>query len=266
MAEAAHDLTPDLETQGTTPATPDDFTDVERTYLYDEYGVDVDDVPHDGDEAARDAYVSNLLYACGKVDAELRATLAAKQKEHDAIDLRYGRREAQHRAVLDRLLGKVEAEAVRADFGGSPKRPKKSRVVGFGSYGRKQIPRKVAVTDEPRFILWASAHLRDCLRGIVKLRMGTWDRVFALVAYYAAVLPDIGGAVAPAEGLPVPPQADEALALLAEIKAAMRHDVVTTPLAEWYENASGGEEPPGVTVTQPRDEPWAKYTGGASDA
>lgn len=103
--------------------------------------------------AQLDAWASEV---CRRISAE-RAELAryneAEAAEMARIQMRYAAMKNRHMRRVQELeaIGRYLAE--HADFGA-----KKSRDVGFGSFGRRQVPEKVSVVDAEKAVEWAKAN------------------------------------------------------------------------------------------------------------
>lgn len=104
-------------------------------------------------DAQLDAAVSEICRRLGGVRADLARYAEAEQAEIARIRMRYEavREPLQRRAADLEAIGKDLAE--RADFGSK----KKSRSVGFGSYGRKIKREHVRITDDAAAVEFARA-------------------------------------------------------------------------------------------------------------
>jgi phage host-nuclease inhibitor protein Gam len=97
-----------------------------------------------------DAVASDAMRVMAEEDQEItryRKTLAA---EIQRILARYGSLINPHEARRARAESLVEECAKRAQFVGKAK----SRKVGNGQYGRRQIPEAVEIVDEAKALIW----------------------------------------------------------------------------------------------------------------
>lgn len=99
--------------------------------------------------AELDALASEICRLIGETQAELARYNEAEAAEIARIQLRYG----NMRGPLERRVAQLEEMgrecARRADFG-----KKKSRSVGNGTYGKRQVPESVKVADQESALLW----------------------------------------------------------------------------------------------------------------
>lgn len=103
-------------------------------------------------DAQLDAVASEVCRRLQEIDAELQRYSEAEDAEIGRIQLRYAgltQPLAKDRAAYE-TIGREVAE--RADFG-----KKKSRQVGFGSYGRKHRPERVKILDNEAAVAFARA-------------------------------------------------------------------------------------------------------------
>lgn len=175
------------------------------------------------DQAARDAEASRLLRALGRVEAELAEREAARGAELEQV-LRV------YQTELDRLhrrqsflAGAVEALATVSDFG--PK--KKSRTVGFGTYGLRATRLKLDVQDQDAALDWAMSALPQAVSADVTLSGSEVNQIV-----------------------------DAGLGALVQ-HARLRWSLDRKVLAVHVES-TGEAEIPGVVVTLPDDKPYAK--------
>jgi hypothetical protein len=180
-------------------------------------GLVADATREPADQAERDALASRLLRALGYVRRDREGRQAACAKEVLFIQDRY----AGDIERLDRratfLESAIEALALQANFGS-----KKSRDVGFGTYGRRKVGAKPVVDDEPAAIAWASEHALEVLVLSVKL---PFNRA-------ADQYPDL---------------LDEKTTRQSIDKRALDARILST-----------GEDVPGVRIEPEREEPFAK--------
>lgn len=131
----------------------------ERLELEELLGVELTP-PAELTDAARDAYVSDLLRALGEAEAERSRYLETKGAEIARIEMRY-------QARLDACAGRAQllrdaiGELARiANYG--PKR--KSREVGFGTYGLRLVPEKITIVDANALLDFAEAMAPEIVR------------------------------------------------------------------------------------------------------
>jgi phage host-nuclease inhibitor protein Gam len=120
-------------------------------------------VPEDAAQAALAAFASDLLRAIGVVDLEHAQLVANRDAEIARIRMRYAgqlERLDRRRAVLEGAVGNI---VERYDFG-----RKKTAVVGYGQFGRRAVPEKLAVTDPGALLTWAERHAPDLVRVVEK--------------------------------------------------------------------------------------------------
>lgn len=100
-------------------------------------------------DAQLDAWASEVCRRLAEERAEIERYNEAEAAEIARIQLRYTcLRNSHERRILDlEAIGRDLAE--RADFGA-----KKSRDVGFGSYGRRKVPESVKVADSEKAVEW----------------------------------------------------------------------------------------------------------------
>lgn len=182
---------------------------------------DVSQAPED--QAARDAQASQLLRALGRVEAEIAEREAALEVELRQVKLIYQTQLERLQRRASFLTGAVEALALVSDFG--PK--KKSRTVGFGTYGTRAKPFSVEIVDEATTLQWASQQLPGAVSTSVTLSV---DEVMRLTDA------GFGSIVAP-----------ERLAWK-----------LAKSVVKAHAESTGEHDIPGVTVTLPQDKPFAK--------
>lgn len=186
-------------------------------------GISADVTATPDDQAARDAQASQLLRALGRVEAEIAEREDALEVELRQVRLIYQTQlERLHRRASF-LAGAVESLALVSDFG--PK--KKSRTVGFGTYGTRAKPFSVEIPDEASAVQWLSEHLPSALSTSVTLSV---DEVMRLT--------DAGF------GALIPPERTVWKIAKAVLKA--------------HAESTGEHDIPGVTVILPEEKPFAK--------
>ena len=120
------------------------------------------------DPAQADAVASMLLRKMAALDADHAQHTAAYALESEALRARYERRIGPLQTERARLEAWARDLARRQhDAGGFGK--KKSRDVGYGTYGVRTTASRLEVVDEPAFVAWAEAEAPDLLRVTVKL-------------------------------------------------------------------------------------------------
>jgi phage host-nuclease inhibitor protein Gam len=181
---------------------------------------DVESAPID--QAQRDARASQLLRALGRVEAEIEERKAAQHAEVMQIAAIYERELDRLRRHASFIVGGIHALAMESDFG-----KKKSRTVGFGTYGRRSTPLKVDVQDESATLEWARAHLPEAVRAKTTL---TVDAVMRIT--------DAGlGELVP--------------------ESALKWELVKTPITA-HVKATGDDEIPGAVVRLPEEQPFCE--------
>ncbi len=107
-------------------------------------------------DAQLDAAASEVCRLLGEAQAELDRYEEAESAEVARIEMRY----MALCEPIDRRIAQLELLgrdlAARADFG-----KKKSRKVGFGSYGRKLRSEAVKIVDRAAALEWFKAHAPD---------------------------------------------------------------------------------------------------------
>jgi phage host-nuclease inhibitor protein Gam len=105
-----------------------------------------------------DAWASLILRQMGEVDRDIKRYQEAYQAEMRHIGIRYD-------LQLQRLIGRrgvlehaVHGLATRADFGS-----KKSRDVGFGTYGVRSEPERIRIVDATAATEWARTHAPELI-------------------------------------------------------------------------------------------------------
>ncbi len=126
-------------------------------------------------EHERDALVSQLLRAAHEHETDAQRFVQAELREHAAIRSRYERLSAPAMRQLARLNAYIKHVAASATFTGR----KKSRDVGWGSYGVRKDKDAVAVTDEPAMLAWLEEHRPDVLMIDVSLSLANAKRFLA---------------------------------------------------------------------------------------
>ncbi len=184
----------------------------------------VSDVAHaPADQVARDAQASQLLRALGRVEAEIADREAARAEEQAHIERIYRQEIERLQRRAGFIRGSVEALAFDADFG--PK--KKSRAVGFGTYGLRATPFGVDIVDEASALQWATANLAPAVSATISL---TLSEVMQIT--------DAG---------------------LGSIVANDRLSwKLAKTLVKAHAEATGEHDIPGVAVRLPEDKPFAK--------
>jgi hypothetical protein len=182
-------------------------------------------------DADIDAFASVLLGQLGDVEKDLARDAEAETKIHLHTTLRYQVIRAPKEKRAANLRNALTALALRADFG-----KKKSRQVGNGVYGKRQVPMSVKVEKEQEvtFISWAKLNLI----GAVKARLELSFHDFQMTV----------------DAVP-----DE---LRETLKAAMKPSILLTPIKDHVK--ATGEEPPGVTVIPAHDEAHFEVAESAS--
>lgn len=178
--------------------------------------------PADPSQAERDAWASDLLRVLGEHERELAQMEESRRAEHARVDMRWDTNTAGLRKRAEVLRQMVCSLAIDADFG-----KKKSRDVAFGSYGRRQIPVKVAIVDDAAALDWAEKNQPHIVR-LEATAPGDW-----VIANWEQMTSD----------------------MQLMFTAAKRRLSKTALNA--YVKASG-EEPPGVNVEPAHDEAFAK--------
>lgn len=186
-------------------------------------GISADVSATPDDQAARDAQASTLLRALGRVEAEIGERRRALQIERDQLERIYGSEIERLERRQSFLAGAIEALAVVSEFG--PK--KKSRAVGFGTYGLRQSPLKVEVLDEDAVLDWAMQGLPEAVSATVTLTGSEVNQI---------VDAGLGECVAPAR-----------------LRWALAKS-----LLKGHVESTGETEIPGIRVELPIDKPFAK--------
>lgn len=101
-----------------------------------------------------DAFASDLLRLLGEAEADRARYEEALTAEIQRLRMRYGARINRAAIRANMLRRSVCALAETQDFGG---KKKKSREVGYGSYGRRFVPAAVKIVDQAQAIAWAEA-------------------------------------------------------------------------------------------------------------
>lgn len=175
------------------------------------------------DQAARDAHASSLLRALGRIEAEMAEREAARDAELNQVRNIYLTELERLARRASFVAGAIESLAMVSDFG--PK--KKSRTVGFGTYGRRTKPLALEITDDAAALTWATEQLPEAIAAAVVLTQSEVMRIT-----------DAG---------------------LGEIVAESRltWKLSKAPLKVYVES-TGDTEIAGVVVTLPVDKPFAK--------
>lgn len=112
-----------------------------------------------------DAVASDALRIMAEEDAEITRYRRALQAEMDRLIARYGLLIEPHEKHRSQAQAIAEECAKRAQFVGKAK----SRKVGNGSYGRRQIPESVEITDEDKAFSWVSVNHPYAIGTVQKL-------------------------------------------------------------------------------------------------
>lgn len=167
-------------------------------------------------QAEIDAAASEMLRRIRGVQRDRARVAAARAAEHALIDRRYDAQDAPLAKREAFLASIVHTLALRADFG----KKAKSRKVGHGEYGRKQVSEKFEIRDEAATRAWAMEDAPELVRGAVK------------VPYL------------------------ELRGKLAEYAAGAKLEVLKSDVAGYYK--STGDLPPGCEIIPAYDEPYCK--------
>lgn len=97
-----------------------------------------------------DALASDLLREMAECEREIKRYEEARFAERIRVDMRYGMLVERQEHRREELMRAVHALAERVDFG-----KKKSRDVGFGTYGRRTVPERVMIADPAACLAWA---------------------------------------------------------------------------------------------------------------
>ena len=114
-------------------------------------------------DAQLDAIASDALRLMAEAELEVERYDAAEKLELEAIHARYDRLRHRHVARRDEAERLVMACAERADFG-----KKKSREVGFGTYGLRTQPPRIEVLDKDALLTWAKLNAPSLVRAVTK--------------------------------------------------------------------------------------------------
>lgn len=108
--------------------------------------------------AQLDAWASEVCRRIAEQRAEIERYNEAEAAEIARIQMRYAAMRDRHERRVQELeaIGRDLAES--ADFGS-----KKSRDVGFGTYGRRKVPESVKVVDKDAALNWAIEHAPDAV-------------------------------------------------------------------------------------------------------
>jgi hypothetical protein len=171
------------------------------------------------DPARIDAVASMLLRRMAALDADIAQHATAHALEQEALRQRFERRIGPVRVERGRMEAWARDLArVQSAQGGFGK--KRSRDTGYGTYGVRTIPAKLAI-DEAAFVPWAEAWAPELLRVTLKL-----------------------------------PLADARQYLTDAELAATKREVLATPVKQYV--AGLPALPPGVTQTPEGTDTFAK--------
>lgn len=126
-------------------------------YTDDDYEQAIEPLPPGAGQAQRDAAASNLLRAMAAAQRELNERDEALAAEIARLRMRYANISEKLKNRYAYLESVVCGLARESDFGKA-----KSRTVGCGVYGVRQIREKVVVDDDAAALAWAKEH--DCIR------------------------------------------------------------------------------------------------------
>jgi len=171
--------------------------------------------PANINDAERDAFVSQLLWALGAVEQDRARYEEALGAEINRIRMRYQARIDRCQRRAQQLRDAVHILAAEADFG-----KKKSRDVGNGTYGRRTVPEKITIVDEPVAWKFAETSAPELITATVALELPTLRFKYP------------------------------------ELEASAKLALSKTKLNEYVKRT--GEEPPGVTVEPSREQPFCK--------
>jgi hypothetical protein len=129
-------------------------------------------------EAERDALISRLMQVSHEYDADVARFDAAEQLEHKAITARYDRLRAPSLRQLSRLASYIMHLVAGASFTGK----KKSRTVGWGSYGHRKERDKVDVVNLPDAVAYVRKVAPDRVTVEVKTNARVVDAVEEVVS------------------------------------------------------------------------------------
>jgi hypothetical protein len=180
-------------------------------------GVAADTTAAPVSQAEVDALASRLLRAMGLVQRELEELRAARDREIAFISAQYGARGERLARRWTFLESAIKGLAQLADFG-----TKKSREVGFGTYGRRKLPARVVVEDEATALGDLTEHAPHAVRVTVTLPLGvarTFEGLLDLdiaAPKYAIIAPTLKHSVlndgVDVAGVRVEPERDEPFA------------------------------------------------------
>lgn len=100
-----------------------------------------------------DALASEVCRMLGEAKAEIDRYSEAERAEFARLSIRYAALKEPIATRVGRLTQLGQEIARRANFG-----KKKSRDVGYGCYGVRQVPERVEITDEEKAAAWLRVH------------------------------------------------------------------------------------------------------------
>lgn len=203
-----------MTTQFTLPTEADEIAELHALGV----GVVVDGDKHAltadvKDAAEADAVASHLLRKLAEAQADRARTAKAFEIERDQLLQRYSRLFEPHTSRIAFLESMLANLASTVEFG-----KKKSRDVGYGTYGRRQVRAHLEIVDDAKALAWAIEKAPSAVKALVAL--------------------------------------DIARARALGVDAGAKLSLLKTPLSDYF--ATTGEEPDGCQWVPARDEPFFK--------
>lgn len=192
------------------------------------------------DDAQRDALVSRLLRAYHEHEKDVERFDASEQLEHGAITSRYDRLRAPAKRQLVRLHSFLNHLVRGATFIGK----KKSRTVGWGSFGHRKDRDKLDLVNVPeivaalRTIKPAALTVAVTINGAVQTQA---DKIISLLIDGTLGANGIGGTE---------------VSILSELRAALNAGTVTVGKTEVSHLLKEGKTIPGAVVVIGEEKPW----------
>lgn len=149
-----------LETQEVPSMIPDYLAnaDAEERAELAALGIDGLETAPAEDQASRDAFASRLLRGLQSVEREIAERKAAHQREVEFVTRLYVQQIERLEARAAYLTDGIKGLALVSDFG-----TKKSRDVGFGTYGVRRAQPTITITNEGELVEWARGHAQETL-------------------------------------------------------------------------------------------------------
>lgn len=212
--------------------------DAEERRELEELGVTL--APTFDQDAERDALISRLMRAHHEHAADVERYDAAEALEHQTITRRYDNLRAPAKRQMARLASFITHLVSTVTFSGK----KKSRSVGWGSFGQRKDRDKVEITNMPAVV----DALRKIEPGSVKLEVATNAKV------QQAVCALLDTAIASGQLQLTGTDAS----VLSELRAQLRGGVpaVSKTDVATLLKIHGEAKIPGATVTVGADKPW----------